>query len=57
MILGMDERKTKRGYKLSGLIGVLSGISMLQEGHRQSRAKLEPTLLQVRVLNSIQTRI
>ena len=27
---------------------------MLHEGHRQSRAKLEPTLHQVRVSNSIQ---
>ena len=64
MILGMDKKKkkkkkkkTKRGYKLLGLIGVLSGISMLHEGHRKSHAKLEPTLLQMRVSNSIQTRI
>ena len=56
-ILGMDKKKTKRGYKLIGLIGVLSGTSMLHEGHSQSRAKLDPTPHQVRVSNSIQTRI
>ena len=37
MILGMH-KKTKRDDKLLGLIGVLSGTSMLHEGHRQSRA-------------------
>ena len=52
MILGTD-KKTKRDDKLIGLIGVLSGTSMLHEGHRQSRAKLEPTLQQARVSNSI----
>ena len=67
MILGMDKKKTtttktkqkkktkkkktKRGDKLLGLIGVLSGTSMLHEGHSQSHTKLEPTLLQVRVSN------
>ena len=56
MILGMDrKKKTKRGDKLLGLIGVLSGTS--HKGHRQSRAKLEPTLHQVKVSNSIQARI
>ena len=55
MILGMD--KTKRDDKLLGLIGVLSRTSMLHEGHRQSRAKLDTTLHQVRVSKSIQTRI
>ena len=48
MILGMD--------KLLGLIGMLSGTSMLHEDYCQSHATLEPTLLQVRVSNSIQTR-
>ena len=44
MILGMDKKKTlKRDDKLLGLIGVLSGTSMLHEGQSQSRAKLEPT--------------
>ena len=47
----------KHGDKLLGLIGVLSGTSMLHEDHCQSHATLEPTLLQVRVSNSIQTRI
>ena len=56
MILGTD-KKTKRDDKLLGLIGVLSGTSMLHEGHRQSGAMLEPTLHQVRVSNLIQTRI
>ena len=36
---------------------VLSGTSILHEGHRQSCAKLEPTLHQVRVSNPIQTWI
>ena len=39
MILGMD-KKTKHDDRLLGLIGVLSGTSMLHEGHRQSRTKL-----------------
>ena len=34
----------------------VSGTSMLHEDHCQSHATLEPTLLQVRVSNSIQTR-
>ena len=63
MILGMEKKKTKkkkkkkRDDKLLGLIGGLSGTSMLHEGHRQSRARLEPTLHQVRVSNLIQTRM
>ena len=56
--LGMDKKnKTKRAYKLLGFIGVLSGTGILHEGHRQLHVKLEPTLLQVRVSNSIQIRI
>ena len=54
IILGMD-KKTKRDDKLLGLM--LSGTSMLHECYRKSCAKVEPTLYQVKVSNSIQTRI
>ena len=53
MILGMDtkkkhtqkkkkkkKKKKKRNDKILGLVGVLSGTSMLHKGYRQSRAKV-----------------